>query len=76
MDVKKNRAIIHCDKYTPYPLFVIKDKTKHKENHVDDLKTIEEDCDTFSRCKYKSFAKGDITLEPQCQVSQHVCDKH
>ena len=45
LDVKNNwRAIIHCDKYTPYSLFV----TKHTENHVDDLKTMEEDWDTFS----------------------------
>ena len=35
---------------------VTKDKPKHKENH--DLKTIEEDCDTFSICTYKSFEKG------------------
>ena len=39
------RAIIHCDKYTPYSLFVTKDQPKHKENHVVDLKTKEEDCD-------------------------------
>ena len=45
---KKKRAIIHCDKYIHYPLFVTKDKPTHKENHVDDLKTMEEDLDTFS----------------------------
>jgi len=48
----------------------------HKENHVDDLKTMEEDCDTFSICTYKSFEKRDITLQPQCHASQKVCAKH
>ena len=46
---QKKRAIIHCDKYTTYFLSVTEDKPKHKANHVDDLKTME-DCDTFSRC--------------------------
>jgi len=39
----KRRAIIHCDKYTPFSRFVTKDKPKHKENHVVYLKTMEED---------------------------------
>ena len=29
-----------------------------KENHVDDLKTMEEDCETFSKRTCKSFEKG------------------
>ena len=66
---RKERAIIHCDKYTP---FVTNDKPKHKENH---LKTLEEDWNT-SICTYKSIEKRDITLEPLCQASQKVCDKH
>ena len=39
---KKEEAINHCDKYTPYSLFVTKDKPTHKDNHVDDLKTMED----------------------------------
>jgi len=27
-------------------------------HHVDDLKTMEEDCDTLSLCTYKNFQKG------------------
>jgi len=42
---------------SPYPLCVTKDKPTHKENHVDDLKTMEEDCDTLSICIYKNFEK-------------------
>jgi len=33
-------------------------KSTHKENHVDDLKTMEDYCDTFSKCTYKKFEKG------------------
>ena len=54
----KYRAIIHCDKYIPYPLFVTKEKKTPKVNHVDDLKTMEEDSDTFCICTYKNFEKG------------------
>ena len=40
------RAIIHCNRYISYPLFVKKDKPTPKENHVDELQTMEKDSDT------------------------------
>jgi len=55
---KKNRAFVHCDKYTTDSLFVTKHKPTHKDNLVDDLKPMEEDCEAFSICKYKNFEKG------------------
>mgnify|MGYP000344977975 CR=1 FL=1 len=50
---KRKRAIIHCDEYDPYALFV----TKQKGNQVEYFKTMEEDCNTFSICTFKSFEK-------------------
>ena len=40
---QKRGAIIHCDKYITFFLFVTKDKQTHKENHLVYLKTMEED---------------------------------
>ena len=71
---KINRAIIHCDKYIPYPLFVTKVKPTHKENHVDDLKTME-DYDTFSICTNKNFEKRAEFGNPMSGLKQ-VYDEH
>ena len=60
--MSKKRAIIHCDKYIPYPSFVTKDKQTHKENHADDLKTMEEDCGTFSIYVHIRILKRGFTL--------------
>jgi len=42
-----------------------------KENHVDDLKTMEEDCDTFPICTYKNFESGhnSETLWPNTNIN-------
>ena len=55
---KKKRAIIHCDKYIPIPSQSLSQKPTLKENHVDDLKTMEDYCNTFSICTYNNFEKG------------------
>ena len=64
---QKKRASIHCDKYTPYSLFVTKDKPTDKEDHLDYY---------GRRLRHKlsivdmfEFQKRGITLEPLCQAS-------
>jgi len=53
-----------------------KDEAKHKENHVDDLKTIKKIVTLSIYMYIYEFQKGALICEPLCQDSQKVCDKH
>ena len=59
---------MQTNKYTLYPLLSQKDEAKHKENHVDDLKTIKKIVTLSIYMYIYEFQKGALLCEPLCQT--------